>query len=247
MLWRRSPLLLDAAWATDPSGIERHLLSRFIPSVYAIGPRGTLRTRMQIQRVTRHLTAVAAHLERSGRRSFAWWRLRDEMTGPQLFNLALLPLSIVLVGLRLAGVELGDVGQGIFLGLLIGGAFSVPTWLKRGPNPMPRRLTLATIRSRRWKLWLGLLTAAAFGFGFGVPFGLHAGPLTGLVVGVAFGGMAFVIVGVSVNMSPAHATSPAGRREISTPVRPASSTAERPNDLAAGIAYRDPPCASGCC
>ncbi|MGA5303964.1 NACHT domain-containing protein [Nucisporomicrobium flavum] len=202
--------LLDAAWATDRSGIERHLLSRFIPSAYAIGPRETLRTQMQIRRVTRHLTAVAAHLERSGRRGFAWWRLRDEMTGPQLlFNLGLLPLSIVLIGLRLAGVDLDDVGQGIFLGLLIGAAFSVPTWLKRGPNPMPRRLTLATIRSRRWMLWLGLLIAAAFGFGFGVPFGLHAGPLTGLVVGAGFAGLAFVIVGVSVDTSPARAGSPA--------------------------------------
>ncbi|MEV0719727.1 hypothetical protein [Asanoa sp. NPDC050611] len=47
--------------------------------------------------------------------------------------------------------------------------------------------------------------AALFGVGFGVPFGLRAGPFVGLAVGACFAGMAFVIVGASV----AHALSPA--------------------------------------
>jgi hypothetical protein len=201
--------LLDAGWAADRSGIERHLLGGFIRVAYAVGPRGTLRAEAQIERVTRHLTAVATHLERSGRREIAWWHLRDQITGMQLFNFAVLPVSAVLVALRLVGVDLGSVGQGIGLGMLIGGAFAVPSWLKRRSNSVPRRLTLAAVRSRRWTFWLALVAAMVFGLGFGVPFGLHSGPFVGLVVGVAFGGMAFVIVGASAEVSPAHAVSPA--------------------------------------
>lgn len=202
--------LLDATWATDRPGIERHLLGEFIRAAYAIGPRGTLVGDAHIQRVTQYLTTIATHLDHSGHREIAWWRLRNQITGLQLFNFAIWPFSAALIALRLAGIDLGSVGTGIGLGIIIGSAFAVPNWLKRKPDrEVPRRLTLATVRSRNWLFRLAIAVAAMFGLGFGIPFGLRAGPLVGLVVGVAFGGMAFVIVGASVALSPAHAASPA--------------------------------------
>jgi len=128
--------LVDQTRFSDIEDLEDHLLDAFVPTVYA-GTTGSRRFRCQPRQAERWLGFLAAHLDRTGRPDFAWWRLIRATPGWQAVCVA---LRTVLLGSAVWAVtnwvltrhgywDKGSyVSHATWHSILIGGPLGIQAW-----------------------------------------------------------------------------------------------------------------------
>lgn len=176
--------------------IEKHLLSRLIPTVFSPGKySATTAIRWKPGPAELWLRFVARHMQEESTPDFAWWDLNRRV--PKIVHgigggLPIgAPIALV-VGIA-AGITKGisaglvdGLGAGIGVGLLGGLPGGIFSWRKMIPSRIELRMR-GHFRQVIRRLWLGLLFGFGLGALVGLPVGFIYGPVYGVVVMLALG------------------------------------------------------------
>lgn len=152
--------LLDSTRFPDPTAVEGHLLSSFVPSVYRFRP-GDRRRRGDPERAERWLGYLAEHLRRRGTTDLAWWELGTTMRRSSralviavlaglvfgtVTGIGNIPVDLVATSLGLEFALRRALVVGLLHGLVGGLAFAVMYWIadsRHALRPSPVRIRLA--------------------------------------------------------------------------------------------------------
>lgn len=191
--------MLDPERFGDVHALEKHLLDRFVPTVFVTRPppphpSPTRAARQWDQQVAvRTLAFLARHLDQLGSRDLAWWRLR-----------ATVPVSVFLVTHVVLGwiacALLGLLVFGLFdravLGVVLGSAIGVCAALPLGAvhEKQPRRFVPRLLRPTELApeflvrdIGFGVVGLLVGGLIVGLIYGPGYGVAIGLVLGLVFG------------------------------------------------------------
>ncbi|WP_210783140.1 NACHT domain-containing NTPase [Micromonospora sp. H61] len=194
--------LLEAPWAIEQAGIERHLLGKLVAAVYttAVGKRSS-RTPAEAEQARRRLAGLARLLQRQRTYDLAWWRLSESLPrgAIQIVSaLAIWPIVGLVVGLA-AGLDNGaDVAimagleSGPMAALFTALALTNQKWghasrmkLRRLPG---RRVFVALLFGSTVGLAAGLLTWRALDSMLGFAIGSTMAVIFTFVTAVTFTG-----------------------------------------------------------
>jgi hypothetical protein len=198
--------LCDADRFQDHALIEEHLLTAYLPSVYAPLPtrhRARDARRYSAAQAHRWLTFLATHLHRHETRDLAWWHLHQALPRRAAQWVACLVLGLTdgLVCAVAIGVGLGPGG---FVAGLLGAFLSgFLAGLIAGPPARPRRVNTELPGRGRAGRRLAVGVAAALGVGVaaGVTIGVTAGIAITATVGAAIGITAGAAIAVLVGFT----------------------------------------------
>ncbi|MFF9483117.1 NACHT domain-containing protein [Streptomyces sp. NPDC014733] len=204
--------LLDTNRFPTRTALQDHLLKEFLPAVYRSG-RPDRPPRWPEDRARRYLTHLAGHLRQAGTVDLAWWQLRDTIPRwKRTLILAMVDGLLVTVALGFMDTSTGLVPaftrwgsapdwpvdaqervlalvRGAMDGLLVMLSSGVAVALTAG---LGRWLHIKRLRRFTVALGAGLGTAVASGLAFTLVTGdagegLSAGPILGLIAGLAAG------------------------------------------------------------
>jgi len=209
--------MLDPERFGDVHTLEKHLLDRFVPTVFVTRPppphpSPTRPARQWDPQVAvRTLAFLAHHLDRLGSRDLAWWRLRAAVPGSVFLvtRVVLGWIACALLGLLVFGL-FGRPGLGVVLGSAIGVLAALP--LGAVHEKQPRRFVPRLLRPTE--------LAPAFlvrDIGFGVVGLLVGGLIVGLIYGPGYGVAIGLVLGLVFGLARRF-SEPTESREPISPV-----------------------------
>lgn len=216
--------------ATSATEVEERLLTGFIPAVYSDAQRAD--DRFNVDKATRWLQFLAAHLHQRGTYDLAWWQLVHAV--PRV-AVGLVAGFVITLMAWLAGGALGLFGEwggtarttwisaGVVGAAIAGAAGGAIVGQGRGIRPTPARMRLRItgrlgrvrrdlaggVRSWRTVIWLLVWCLAGTVFGLAAflfidsTIGLVVGPVAGLFAG---SGIWFVVTTVRALGAPVDPT-----------------------------------------